>query len=113
VERILSPRPSSLAAVCALPVPTFAQGRLGQTAVGTLLITVAPISGLGATTITTSKINNNYMGATSAYGDGVATPITKDQKVSARNIAGTVQTVQVDKAKGGNAHGIPPRGRPV
>jgi hypothetical protein len=113
VERIFSSRPSSLASACAPSVPTFAQGHLGHTAVETLLIQTAPISGLGAI----SKINNtepnNYMGATSAYGNGVATPITQDQKVSVRIIGGTVQTVQVDKVKGGNARGIPPRGKPV
>ena len=109
MERIFGSRPSSLASACAPSVPTFAQGHLGHTAVETLLIPTAPISGLGAI----NKINNNYMGATSASGNGVATPITQDQKVSARNVAGTVRTVQVDKVKGGNARGIPPRGKPV
>lgn len=108
MERIFSSRPSSLASACAPSVPTFARGHLGQTAVETLLIPTASISGLGVI----NKINN-YMGATSAHGNGVATPIAQDQKVFTAKVAGTVQTVQVDKVKGGNARGIPPRGKPV
>jgi hypothetical protein len=51
-----------------------------------------------------SKIN--YMGYANALGDGAA---TSNVLVSAAQR----RQVQVDKATGGNARGIPPRGRPV
>jgi hypothetical protein len=53
---------------------------------------------------TASKIN--YMGYTSAMGEGWA---TSNLLVSAKR----QHQVQADKATGGNARGIPPRGRPV
>jgi hypothetical protein len=55
---------------------------------------------------------NNYMGSTSALGEGA---VRVDHGPGS---ATWVQTVQVDKARGGSAfvataRGIPPRGRPV
>jgi hypothetical protein len=84
---------------------TLAQAHvLGQPAVGNrLLSTVAPINGY----VATSKINNS-MGSTNASGNGVATSQVQLQ-VSATRIL----TAGVDKAQGGDARGIPPRGRPV
>lgn len=110
MERLWSDsRPSVPAAACApgfAAFPSTAQAYvLGQPAVNVQLHKLAaPMFGH----VVTSKINN-YMGTTSAKGEGVATSIMRDQKVSAARI----QTVQVDKVMGGDARGIPPRGRPV
>jgi len=80
----------------------------------------APISATRGTSARTSEarisqawINaariNNYIGITSAKGEGLAASSMYGQPVFAvRN-----QVVQLDKAKGGDARGIPPRGRPV
>ena len=112
VERILRDwRPSALASACAHPTALVASGAqayvLGQPAVE-IHVRTAPNFGLDAMTPTTNKINN-YMGSTSAMGEGMATSHLKDQKVSVQR----VQMVAGDKVKGGNARGIPPRGRPV
>jgi hypothetical protein len=98
-----------LAAACPLPfaVASVAQTyALGQPAV-TDWVTTASF-GLHAGRTASMKINN-YKGTTSAKGDGLATSIIEGRSVSATRI----QPVQVDKVKGGNARGIPPRGRPV
>jgi hypothetical protein len=52
---------------------------------------------------------NNYIGITSAMGEGLAASSTYGQRISAVR----TQVAQLDKAKGGDARGIPPRGRPV
>lgn len=53
--------------------------------------------------------SDNYNGTTSAMGEGTATPLSYQQKVSGtRSLLG-----RIGKAKGGDARGIPPRGRPV
>jgi hypothetical protein len=103
VERIVNSRPWAISAVC-MP-STLAQAHvLGQPAVEVrLLPTVAPIAGYDAT----EKINNS-MGSTYATGNGVATSQVQ-LKVSATRIP----VAGVDKAQGGDARGIPPRGRPV
>jgi hypothetical protein len=59
--------------------------------------------GLVAGASTSGKIN--YMGYTSAMGEGWA---ASNQVTAVRQ-----HQVQADKATGGNARGIPPRGRPV
>jgi len=104
-------RPSALASACApaaaLVAPPAQVYVLGQPAVE-IHVRTAPTFGLDARSLTTNKINN-YMGSTSAMGEGMATSHRKDQKVSVQR----VQTVAGDKVKGGNARGIPPRGRPV
>jgi hypothetical protein len=52
---------------------------------------------------------NNYIGITSAKGEGLAASSMYGQPVSAVR----TQVVQLGKAKGGDARGIPPRGKPV
>jgi hypothetical protein len=101
VERIVNSRPWAIPAVC---VPSsLAQAHvLGQPAVE-LLPTLAAASGY----VATNKINNS-MGSTHASGNGVATSQVQ-LKVSATRIP----VAGVDKAQGGDARGIPPRGRPV
>jgi hypothetical protein len=92
----------------ALAVAASAQVRtLGQPAVE-IRVRTAPGFLLHAGTGATLKINN-YNGTTSAMGEGTAASITYESKVSAAR----VQKAQVDKVKGGDARGIPPRGRPV
>jgi hypothetical protein len=111
VENFVSDlRPSVLTSVSlsALAVAASAQVcTLGQPAVE-IRVRTAPGFLLHAGTSATVKINN-YNGTTSAMGEGMAASITYEQKVSAAR----VQTAQVDKVKGGDARGIPPRGRPV
>ncbi len=103
VERILRDwRPSTLAASCPSAVsvvPAAEAYVLGSPAVAIQLRT-APTFGLHATTSTNSKINNSM---------NMTTSHLQEQKVSAQR----VQTVAGDKVKGGDARGIPPRGRPV
>jgi hypothetical protein len=103
VERIVNSRPWAISAVC----PPLSPARThvpGQPAVGVRLL-----SAVAATTgyVATDKINNS-MGSTNASGNGVATSQVQ-LKVSATRIP----VAGVDKAQGGNARGIPPRGRPV
>jgi len=67
----------------------------------------APFFGLRAGVRTSGKIN--YMGYTSAMGEGMATPTTNALVLFAQRD----HQVQVVKATGGDARGLPPRGRPV
>lgn len=103
-------RPSALPAVC-VPVATapIAQAyALGQPAVAApLQASLAPAAVEFKGRIS-SKINN-YMGTTSAKGEGTTLSIVGDQKVSVQRD----HTVRINKVEGGDAHGIPPRGRPV
>jgi hypothetical protein len=80
---------------------------LGQSAVE-IQVRTAPLFLLHAGVSASLKINN-YTGTTSALGDGTAASATYEQKVSAMRIP----AAQVDKVKGADARGIPPRGRPV
>jgi hypothetical protein len=84
---------------------------VGQPAVWFEVRTVFnPATTAGGTS--TTQINNCIGTTTSAKGDGVAMAYLRDRKVSAlRNL--TVQAIQDDKVQGGDARGIPPRGRPV
>jgi hypothetical protein len=52
---------------------------------------------------------NNSMGTISYPAEGTAMPILVDGKQA----SGWLQTAQARMAQGGNARGIPPRGRPV
>jgi hypothetical protein len=79
---------------------------LGHPAVG-IRVRTSPTFGSEIKQSTTSKIN--YMGTTSYPADGIAVSIMFDRTVAlARQDKG-----QADKATGGNARGIPPRGRTV
>jgi hypothetical protein len=101
-------RPSVLSLVDASAVAVGSQVcTLGQPAVE-IQVRTAPVFLLHAGVSGSPKINN-YNGTTSAKGEGMATSTAYQQKDSAAR----VRTAQVDKAKGGNARGIPPRGRPV
>jgi hypothetical protein len=84
---------------------------LGRPAVE-ILVRTSPLFLLRPESSATLKINSeshNYNGTTSAMGEGMATPISYQQTVSA-----TWSPLARDgKAKGGDARGIPPRGRPV
>jgi hypothetical protein len=105
VERIVNSRPWAISAVC-VPSPrvqvSVRAHVLAQPAVA-LLPTLAAANGY----VATEKINNS-MGSTNASGIGVATSQVQ-LKVSATRIP----VAGVDKAQGGDARGIPPRGRPV
>ncbi len=108
-------RPSALTSAC-MPVTrswpaTVVQARANVSGLSAVEIQprTAPVFGLRAGIGTSSKIN--YMGYTSAMGEGMATPTTGALVVSAQRDH-QVQ-VQVVKATGGDARGIPPRGRPV
>ena len=71
-------------------------------------VRTSPTLGSGTSGSTTSKIN--YMGTTTSYlADGIATSIMFHRSVALARPA----TEQADKATGGNARGIPPRGRTV
>jgi hypothetical protein len=116
VTRILNDlRPSTLASAYAFAAAAGSQDcTLGQPAVE-IQVRTAPVvplhSGVGATlkinTFGGADQRNNYNGTASAMGEGMA--MSYEQKVSATR----VPAVRTDKAKGGNARGIPPRGRPV
>jgi hypothetical protein len=106
-------RLSALASACAPAtswLATVAQARtnvLGLSAVE-IQATTAPVFGLRAVDGAPVKINN-YMGYTSAMGEGMAA-------TTSGSVAVLVQQdhpVLVVKATSGNARGIPPRGRPV
>jgi len=103
-------RPSAPAAVC---VPTFAvvspvapSHVLGRPAVA-IQVRTAPISRAAMNEGTTSK--SNFMGTTSYQAEGTAMSVTADWKFASANL----QKALVHLATGGNARGIPPRGRPV
>ena len=85
-----------LASTC--PAQSHVQGQ------GSVSIRVrtAPTLPLAGWVNATDKINN-YIGTTSAASTG------ENQTASVTRTL----TVQVDQAKGGDARGIPPRGRPV
>jgi hypothetical protein len=101
-------RPSALSPVNASAVAAGSQVcTLGQPAVE-IQVRTAPVFLLHVGAGASQKINN-YNGTTSAKGEGMATSTAYQQKDSAAR----VRTAQVDKAKGGNARGIPPRGRPI
>ena len=108
-------RPSAVpsARVSALAVASAAQlCTLGRPAVE-IQVRTAPLFLLPANWDAAVKINNetihNYNGTTSAMGEGMATPQSYQQKVSGtRSLLG-----RIGKVKGGDARGIPPRGRPV
>jgi len=106
-------RPSALASACApatkLWPATVVQAQvnvLGQTAVE-IQVRTTPTFGVDAVTGTSVKIN--YMGYTSAMGEGKADATLANLAVSVLRD----HQVQDAKASGGNARGIPPRGRPV
>lgn len=111
MEKILSdlrPWAPTSVRVPALAVAAAAQVcTLGRPAVE-ILVRTSPVFLLSAGAVATIKINN-YIGTTSALGDGMATSTAYEHKVSATR----VQAAQVDKVRGGDARGIPPRGRPV
>jgi len=103
-------RPSALTSACT-PVAgswlaTVVRARANVSGLSAVEIQArtAPGFGLRAGISTPSKIN--YMGYTSAMGEGWA---------ASNSLVTAVQQhqVQADKATGGNARGIPPRGRPV
>ena len=102
-------RPSALISACPPPAAftaTVVPVRLNVPGLAASEIQprTASFPGLAAGNSTTSKIN--YMGYANAMGDGAATSnllVTAAQR----------HQVEVDKATGGNARGIPPRGRPV
>jgi hypothetical protein len=70
-------------------------------------VRTSPTPGSSISGSTTSKIN--YMGTTSYLADGIATSIMFNRSVALARPA----TEQADKATGGNARGIPPRGSTV
>ena len=70
-------------------------------------VRTSPTFGSSISGSTTSKIN--YMGTTSYLADGIATSIMFNRSVALARPA----TEQADKATGGNARGIPPRGSTV
>jgi hypothetical protein len=81
---------------------------LGVTAVA-VPVRTAPIPGSASGSTSISKIN--YMGCTNAMGEGTAAPTAGLRSASAPR--GDQFQLQVVKATGGYARGIPPRGRPV
>jgi hypothetical protein len=87
---------------------------LGLPAVGGLGRCFAPMSRLTkATSLSTDKIHN-YMSTTHATGEGMTMSIGRDRMLGAERANRELPTlVQVDMVKGGDARGIPPRGRPV
>ena len=102
-------RPSALISACPRPAAftaTVVPVRLNVPGLAASEIQprTASFPGLAAGNSTTSKIN--YMGYTSAMGEGWA---ASTSLVTAKR----QHQVQVAKATGGNARGIPPRGRPV
>jgi hypothetical protein len=102
-------RPSTLAAACApSALATAAHAyALGQSAVA-INVRTAPMSGHPAN-FGAMKINN-YMGTVAAV---TAEGVTESSLIPMNAAAARVQKVQGDKVKGGDARGIPPRGRPV
>jgi len=124
-------RPSTLAAACApSALATAAHAyALGQPAVAIQVplgkdlsafagenlagsgfkVRTAPMFGHAANT-GAMKINN-YMGTVAAV--VTAEGVTESSLIPMNAAAARVQKVQGDKVKGGDARGIPPRGRPV
>jgi hypothetical protein len=103
-------RPSTLASACARVAVAAIEARpyaAGQPAVSAPLAErlVVPTRDVRRTA-GASKINNS-MSNTQLQGKGVATSVFQDQKVSGLRVH------TVDQIQGGNARGIPPRGRPV
>jgi hypothetical protein len=104
-------RPSTPAAACA-PSAVLADGARvlvpGQPAVQ-IHVRTAPNFGpaviMGATKI------NNYMGTIAAA--ATAEGATASSLIPMNSVFVRVQQVQGDKVKGGDARGIPPRGKPV
>ena len=80
---------------------------LGLTAVHVPAVRTATTT-LSATTLSTTSLSN-YMGYTDALGAGMAISIADPKSLR----QGLQVTFRVEKATGGNARGIPPRGRPV
>ncbi len=108
----ITKRPSALASACAPAaswLATVAQARANVSGLSAVEIQArtAPVFGLRAGTGASVKIN--YMGYTSAMGEGMADTTTGAVAVLVQRD----HQVQVAKAMGGNARGIPPRGRPV
>ena len=125
-------RPSTLAAACAPTMPSLSTAGLpalapsvrgtapaavaqayplGQPAVSIHIpvkVRTAPMFGHAAV-VDAMKINN-YMGTVAAV---VAEGATTSSLMPMNAAAARVQKVQGDKVKGGDARGIPPRGRPV
>ena len=102
-------RPSALISACPPPTAfraTVVPVRLNVPGLAASEIQprTASFPGLVAGGRTSSKIN--YMGYTSAMGEGWAASNSLVTAVRQHQ-------VQADKATGGNARGIPPRGRPV
>jgi hypothetical protein len=124
-------RPSTLAAACApaLATANAAQASvLGQPAVAIRVPVVRDLSAFAgkdpvgsgfkvrtapifdhAVILGAEKINN-YMGTIAAP---TAEGATASSLLPMNSAVARVQTVQVDKVKGGDARGNPPRGRPV
>ena len=97
-------RPSALTAFCVSVAGSWLVAEALAPAAVEIQTRTAPALGLRSGRGTSSKIN--YMGYANAMGDGAATSnllVTAAQR----------HQVEVDKATGGNARGIPPRGRPV
>jgi hypothetical protein len=90
-----APRPS----VPAVRVPAFATSPAQAHALGLLAVT-APTGKAG---------KNNSMGTVSYLAEGTAVSILVDGKQASVQL----QTAKARMAQGGNARGIPPRGRPV
>jgi hypothetical protein len=103
-------RPSTLVPACAPSVLASAAQpyALGQPAVS-IKVRTAPIFG-HASVVGAMKINN-YMGTVAAV--VTAEGVTESSLIPMNAAAVRVQKVQGDKVKGGDARGIPPRGRPV
>ena len=96
-------RPSALTSFCVSVAGSWLVAEAVAPAAVEIQTRTAPALGLRSGRGTSSKIN--YMGYTSAMGEGWA---ASNQVTAVRQ-----HQVQADKATGGNARGIPPRGRPV
>jgi hypothetical protein len=102
-------RPSTPASACPPNALAAAQVPcLGQPAVA-IRVQTAPIFGHKA--VAGAMKINNYMGT---IGAAAATEgATASSLIPMNSVFVRVQTVQGDKVKGGDARGIPPRGKPV
>jgi hypothetical protein len=106
---MINQRPSTLAFACALSAVAATDARAyvaGHPAVPATIARLERLmvpNGAMRRTAGTSKINNSIQ----TLGKGVVKSIFQDQKVSG------LQVHTVDQIQGGDARGIPPRGRPV
>jgi hypothetical protein len=116
---LITRRPSALAAVCSqLPVlsearPTMAQAyALGRPA-GVTKVRTAPTFGITVQAAISTKINN-YIGTVPAAALNGANPVMRATTSILAQLPSAIARTQhagTDKAKGGDARGIPPRGR--